>query len=77
MLQQEWGQFESLNSEDFPWRIRRSLSQHYACSKTMGNFSSNTGDDNEDVNKTMDLLSKPTTLYLHHTYFAHFLVAAA
>ena len=61
----------------FPRGFATRYSRHYACYKTIGSFSNDIDDGNEDVKKAIDLLSKATTLHVHQTYFVHFLVAAA
>ena len=39
---------------------------------TLGTLRSNDADGNESVKKTIGLISKTTTLHVHHAFFVHF-----
>ena len=38
----------------------------------LGTLRSNDADDNENVKKTIGLISKTTNSHVHHTFFVHF-----
>ena len=40
--------------------------------KRIGTLRSNDTDSNENVKKTIGLISKTTTLHVHHAFFVHF-----
>ena len=42
---------------------------------SVGRFSN--GDGNENVKKSIGLLSNKTSLYMHHTFFVHFFAITA
>ena len=44
---------------------------------TLGSFSNNDGDGNENVKKTISLLSKTRNLHVHHAFFVLFSAASA
>ena len=44
---------------------------------SVGSFSNNDGDGNENVKKVIGLLSKTTSLHVHHTFFVHFFAVTA
>ena len=43
----------------------------------IGSFSNDDGDGKEDVETAIGLLSKTTTLHVHHAFFVHFLTVLA
>ena len=44
---------------------------------SVGSFSNDDGDGNENVKKAIGLLSKTTSLHVDHTFFVHFFAVTA
>ena len=45
--------------------------------ETLGSFSNDDGDGNQDVKKAIGLLRKTTTLHVYHAFFVHFFTVLA
>ena len=46
-------------------------------SESIGSFRNVDGDGNEDIKKVIELISKTTTLDVHHAFFVHFFTVLA